>query len=139
VTDSSQPQTGAELDADPTDDAMRDPWDDAAVDGELVVDPAELDALPEPDGAGELDDPAAELRPLRDGDGRVDRPDEEDALGTDELLPEPEDSGWDPPDHPSTPTAEGVTADSAETLDDRLRQEEPEPDPYADPGTDAEV
>ncbi len=72
--------------------------------------------------------------PLNDPDlaaarGQEPAADEYDALRTNELEPEAADAGWDPPDAPTTPTATGYTAAddlAGETLDERLRQEEPE-------------
>jgi len=57
---------------------------------------------------------------------------EEDALVTDDLLPEEEMTEYEPPEAPSTPTALAETElDEAdgETIDDRLAQEEPDEQP----------
>jgi hypothetical protein len=53
--------------------------------------------------------------------------------GVDDIL----DEGYSPPEHWSAGEGFGTTADEAvegETLDQRLAQEEPEPDPYAEEG-----
>jgi hypothetical protein len=68
-------------------------------------------------------------------------PDADADLTTETLLPEKDGDGSDPPDAPSPALATGVTAaDEAgqETIDQRLQQEEPEPDPYAAGARDAE-
>lgn len=72
-----------------------------------------------------LDDP--DLAAARGQEPAAD--DDYDALKTDELEPEAADAGWDPPDALTMPTATGRTAAeelAGETLDERLRQEEPE-------------
>jgi hypothetical protein len=53
--------------------------------------------------------------------------------GVDDIL----DEGYSPPEHWSAGEGFGTTADEAvegETLDQRLAQEEPDPDPYAEEG-----
>ncbi len=73
---------------------------------------------------GPLDDP--DLAAARGQEPTVD---DYDALKTDELQPEAVDAGWDPPDEATMPTATGRTSAeelAGETLDERLRQEEPD-------------
>lgn len=84
---------------------------------------------------GPLDDP--DLAAARGQEPTVD---DYDALKTDALQPEAADAGWDPPDAPTMPTATGRTSAedlAGETLDERLRQEEPEvTDPFDGVGAD---
>ncbi|HWM00345.1 MAG TPA: hypothetical protein VNP20_23600 [Nocardioidaceae bacterium] len=54
---------------------------------------------------------------------------DDEGLTTDELRPEEEVTEFDPPQEPSTPTSEGLTArdeEYGETIDERLAQEEPD-------------
>ncbi len=54
---------------------------------------------------------------------------DDEGLTTDELRPEDEVTEFDPPQEPSTPTSEGLTArdeEYGETIDERLAQEEPD-------------
>jgi hypothetical protein len=56
---------------------------------------------------------------------------DDEGLTTDELRPEEEVTEFEPPPGPSTPTSEGLTPreqEYGETIDDRLAQEEPEPE-----------
>lgn len=85
-----------------------------------------MSTFPEPE-PGEIRDPD-----LASAEGEVDRKqaeDEREALTTDELLPEERLVEYEPPDAPSRPTAEQLTEAeerSDETIDDRLREEEPD-------------
>ena len=68
-------------------------------------------------------------------------PDDSDGPDQDAIFDDPDetlDSGYSPPEG-YRGEGFGTTADEAlegESLDERLRQEEPEPDPYAEPGED---
>lgn len=70
--------------------------------------------------------------------------DDEDQLGAEDTLvnrglDDPLDEGYSPPEKWSPAEGFGNTADEAlqgETLDQRLAQEEPDIDPYAEPGED---
>lgn len=86
--------------------------------------------IPEP---VDVTDPALDPD-VATADASLDEPDDPGELATDGLVRDPDEDGYDPPDAPSTPTAAGYTgADEAgeETIDERLAQEEPEPDPYS--------
>lgn len=94
--------------------------------------------------AGPLDDP--DLAAARGQEPAAD--DDYEALKTDELEPEAADAGWDPPDAATMPTATGRTSAedlAGETLDERLRQEEPDVTPslddvvVPDPGPDTDT
>jgi hypothetical protein len=66
--------------------------------------------------------------------------DDEDQPGAEDFmldrgLEDPLDEGYSPPDHEPAHLRHGVTREemrAGETLDERLAEEEPEPDPYAD-------
>jgi hypothetical protein len=62
-----------------------------------------------------------------------------DSLVGDRGLPEPPDEGYSPPEKWSVAEGYGNTPyeeEVGETLDQRLAQEEPEPDPYAEEDTE---
>jgi hypothetical protein len=97
--------------------------------------------LPEP--ADPVDDPLAEDRDLGAAGESLDEPDDPGALSTDGLVRDPDDgdSGWDPPQAPTVASAQGYTPSEEagrESIDDRVRQEEPEPDPAAAGRSDAD-
>jgi hypothetical protein len=68
-----------------------------------------------------------------DDENQLQAEDTLDDRGVDDIL----DEGYSPPERWSAGEGFGTTADEAlegETLDQRLAQEEPEPDPYAEEG-----
>jgi hypothetical protein len=74
------------------------------------------------------DGPDPDVQSVEDAAAEAD----EEGLTTDELRPEEEVTEFEPPQGPSTPTSEGLTPleeEYGETIDDRLAQEEPEPEP----------
>lgn len=88
--------------------------------------------LPEP--ADPIDDPLAEDRDLADAGESLDEPDDPGALVTDGLVRESGDDGWEAPQTPSVASTQGYTPSEEagrESIDDRLGQEQPEPDPTA--------
>ena len=65
-----------------------------------------------------------------------------DSLSDDRGLEEPLDEGYSPPEKPSAGQRWGNTPleeELGETLDQRIEQEEPEPDPYEEAATADEV
>ena len=65
-----------------------------------------------------------------------------DSLTDDRGLEEPLDEGYSPPEKPSAAQGWGNTPleeELGETLDQRIEQEEPEPDPYEEAATADEV
>ena len=94
---------------------------------------------PFPEPAEPLDDPADDPDVLA-ASSQLDERDDPGALATDGLEADPDDDGWEPPDHPGpvTELSDAPTVDTPSSLDERLAEEEPERDP-ADAGrADAE-
>jgi hypothetical protein len=81
------------------------------------VDPAENPAVDDPDVAT--------------ADRELSEADDPDALSTDGLERDPDDDGWEPPQ-------EAPNTEANETLDERLAEEEPEPDPRRAGARDAD-
>ena len=88
--------------------------------------------LPEP--ADPSQDPRSDDPDLIEADDSLDERDDPQSLSTDGLMRESGDDGWEAPQVPSVASAEGYTPSEEagrESIDDRLHQEEPDPDPTA--------
>ncbi|GAB2679388.1 hypothetical protein [Thalassiella azotivora] len=118
----------AQQDTDPTPVVDVDPADHPDVSG----DPELRD---DRDGAGVAgDEQALDDHDLQAAREPLEGRDDPESLATDRLLPDVDDDTWEPPQEPTPVTEDGYTpSDEAgrETLDDRVAQEEPEPDPLA--------
>jgi hypothetical protein len=104
----------------------------------VEIDPADHpDVSGDPDLRDDLDggaEPPLDDVDLQAARESVDERDDPEALATDRLLPDVDDDTWEPPQEPTPVADDGYTpSDEAgrETLDDRVAQEEPEPDPLA--------
>ena len=85
----------------------------------------------QPNEADPAVDPAAEDPDVAAAARELSEVDDPDMLTTDGLQRDPDDDGWEPPQ-------EAPNTEENETLDERLAEEEPEPDPLAAGARDAE-
>jgi hypothetical protein len=107
---------------------------DPLPDSEIPPGPEEeqlpLDGIPAPDevdAVGDEELSESDRDPARELENEL----EADALGTDQLRPEDDVVEYEPPDAPSAASRQGVIPEEegrTETLDERLAQEQPEPD-----------
>ena len=109
---------------------LRDPSTSGMV-AAMSTDPSDP-GLPEP--ADPAADPRADDPDLAEADGSLDERDDPRSLATDGLTRDVDDDTWEAPHRPSVASSDGYTPSEEagrESIDERLLQEEPEPDPTA--------